>query len=425
MGLFGPPDVARLEARRDVKGLIGALGYSKDGSVRRSAALALGRSGDTRAVGPLIAALEDPSTYAAQAAATALGEIGDARAVEPLIAATRGRDEALGRAAVGSLGVIGVPAVMPLIALLGTTDGTAREAAGEALALIGGPAVEPLVAALGGHTVGKPAAKALALIGVPAVEPLVVALTDPDDAVRRATAEVLGGIGDTRAVGPLIAALSDQDLFVRMAVAEALGVIGDTRAVEPLIAALSDRYGYVGADAASALDRLAWSPDRGAAGAAYWAARGDWDTCVQIGAPAVGPLVALLASESEFTLRDAAEALHQLGWSPDRDEAGATYWAVRGEWGKCVRVGAPAVGPLVGALTNWDPLVRRAAAKGLVSLYRSGALDDAQRARLLAQRDVITRSHEDQDHSGVVTCKGIDYRTGGHADEGIGVEFPL
>ena len=397
MGLFGPPDVARLEARRDVKGLIGALGYSKDGSVRRSAALALGRSGDTRAVGPLIAALEDPSTYAAQAAATALGEIGDARAVEPLIAATRGRDEALGRAAVGSLGVIGVPAVMPLIALLGTTDGTAREAA----------------------------AKALALIGVPAVGPLVAALADPDDAVRRATAEVLGGIGDTRAVEPLIAALSDRDLFVRMAVAEALGVIGDTRAVEPLIAALSDRYGYVGADAASALDRLAWSPDRGAAGAAYWAARGDWDTCVQIGAPAVGPLVALLASESEFTLRDAAEALHQLGWSPDRDEAGATYWAVRGEWGKCVRVGAPAVGPLVGALTNWDPLVRRAAAKGLVSLYRSGALDDAQRARLLAQRDVITRSHEDQDHSGVVTCKGIDYRTGGHADEGIGVEFPL
>ena len=37
MGLFGPPDVARLEARRDVKGLVKALRYKKDMKVREAA----------------------------------------------------------------------------------------------------------------------------------------------------------------------------------------------------------------------------------------------------------------------------------------------------------------------------------------------------------------------------------------------------
>ena len=39
---------------------------------------------------------------------------------------------------------------------------------------------------------------------------------------------------------PLVAALKDKDKYVRKAAAEALGQIGDTRAVEPLIDALKD-----------------------------------------------------------------------------------------------------------------------------------------------------------------------------------------
>ena len=51
----------------------------------RDAALALGRIGDARAVGPLLSALHHRDTTVRWAAAQALGELGDTRAVEPLV----------------------------------------------------------------------------------------------------------------------------------------------------------------------------------------------------------------------------------------------------------------------------------------------------------------------------------------------------
>ena len=45
MPLFGPPNVEKLKAKGNVKGLIKALDYKKDASVRRAAAKALGKSG--------------------------------------------------------------------------------------------------------------------------------------------------------------------------------------------------------------------------------------------------------------------------------------------------------------------------------------------------------------------------------------------
>lgn len=87
MSLFGPPNVERLKAKGDIKGLIKALGYEKDSEVRKAAAQALGEIGDTRAVEPLIEALnKDNWGNLVIDAAKALGELGDTRAVEPLIA---------------------------------------------------------------------------------------------------------------------------------------------------------------------------------------------------------------------------------------------------------------------------------------------------------------------------------------------------
>ena len=57
MSLFGPPDVDKLKAKGDIKGLIKALGYQRDWQVRVSAARALGEIGDARAVEALIGAL--------------------------------------------------------------------------------------------------------------------------------------------------------------------------------------------------------------------------------------------------------------------------------------------------------------------------------------------------------------------------------
>ena len=85
-GLFGRPDVAKLAAKQDVPGLIKALGYPKDSSVRVAAAQALGQIGDARVLEPLAAALKDSEWIVRDAAAKALEKIG-APAVEPLAAA--------------------------------------------------------------------------------------------------------------------------------------------------------------------------------------------------------------------------------------------------------------------------------------------------------------------------------------------------
>ena len=92
MGLFGPPNVEKLKGKRDLKGLIKALRYKRDGGVRSSAAEALGEIGDARAVEPLCAALRDKDVDVREAAAEALGKIGDARAAVPLRSALGDED---------------------------------------------------------------------------------------------------------------------------------------------------------------------------------------------------------------------------------------------------------------------------------------------------------------------------------------------
>src|ERR1035437_1872791 len=86
MGLFGPPDVARLKGRGDVPGLIKALGY-ENVEIRKTAAEALGEIRDARAIEPLVVAVvEDRNDQVKVEAAVALAAYGDYRAVGPLVA---------------------------------------------------------------------------------------------------------------------------------------------------------------------------------------------------------------------------------------------------------------------------------------------------------------------------------------------------
>ncbi len=104
------------------------------------------------------------------------------------------------------------------------------------------------------------------------VEGLIKALHYRKASVHMAAVEALGNIGDVRAVEPLISALKDKDWGwgVREGAAEALGNIGDVRAVEPLVAALKDEYRDVREVAAEALDKIGWKPDKDENGATYW-----------------------------------------------------------------------------------------------------------------------------------------------------------
>ncbi len=108
MGLFGPPNVDKMKAKRDVKGLIKALGYQKDGSVRKAAAQALVDTGDAmsatwalremrdaQAMEPLTIFLKDKNSDVRVAAAQALDRLG----WQP------GKDQSTGKVDIATLGV--------------------------------------------------------------------------------------------------------------------------------------------------------------------------------------------------------------------------------------------------------------------------------------------------------------------------------
>lgn len=116
MGLFGfgQPNVIKMEREKDIDGLIDALSYD-DNNVRRSAANALGKIGDPRAVEPLTQTLNDQPLIR-EVTVRALGKIGDPRAVDALIGVLKDDKQSIQGTAAKALGEIGDKrAIKPLI----------------------------------------------------------------------------------------------------------------------------------------------------------------------------------------------------------------------------------------------------------------------------------------------------------------------
>lgn len=237
-----------------LRGLVTAL-QDAQWQVRAVAACALGKLGDARTVGPLIAVSTDESAEVRSAAMYALGEIGTAPAIAALIAGLRDQDEDVHLDAVYSLGQHVVTASAALIAALRDEPAAVRVGAAAALAW-------------GGTCELRGAADVLAA--------LLTALRDEEALVRLGACWALGEVGTTQAVDPLIATLQDADAEGRAAAARALGPTGDARAVAPLVAASRDEavrehatwaLGKIGAAAIEAL--LAMIPtEAGEAGSA-------------------------------------------------------------------------------------------------------------------------------------------------------------
>lgn len=396
-----------------VKPLVAVLKGSDSWVLARStAAKALGGIGRARAVPPLVAALKDSDDGVRQRAAEALGEIGDARAVEPLVVALKDSDYRVCSAAARALVKIGPPsvkaliavlkyndsyvrqqtvealgeigdarAVPPLLAALKDSDGGVRWVVAEALGKIGDArAVEPLVSALkdSDHEVRWAAASALkkfnyhpatpdaqawlfvgasefgkaAKLGAPAVEPLITVLNEgASEDNAGAAAELLGEIGGARAVKPLIAALRNSDSGVRKQAAEALGEIKDDRAVQPLVSALKDSDNEVREAAAESLITFNYHPATPEAQARLLVTAGEYDQAVKLGTPAVAPLVAALKK----ALND-----NNIWTLAEAEATTITTAAALGKIGD-----ARAVAPLVTALNNNDADARQAAARAL------------------------------------------------------------
>ena len=117
MPLFGPPDVKKLEAKRDVKKLIKAMGYKDDEKVRTDALEALGRIG-APAIEPLTVTLKDPDEMMRWRASVVLGEIGEAQVVEPLIGALKDSYEKVRGCSAVMLGRIGDAELRSVVGLM-------------------------------------------------------------------------------------------------------------------------------------------------------------------------------------------------------------------------------------------------------------------------------------------------------------------
>jgi HEAT repeat protein len=103
MGLFAPPNIAKLEARWKIPRLIKALGYRGDSAVRARAAHALGRLGAVEAVDRLAELCRTGDGDSGPAAVEAVAQIGEATAdaavrskvIEALIDALRASETGL------------------------------------------------------------------------------------------------------------------------------------------------------------------------------------------------------------------------------------------------------------------------------------------------------------------------------------------
>ena len=171
---FGGPNIDKMKAKGDIKGLIKAVD-SSDKETYLKAIRALGELGTDQAFAKLIDLLSQMSTYSQAEAEKTLISAGP-RAVDPLIAALQSENTNIRRRAVKLLGVIGdARAVAPLIALFDARDSyKIAEYVEEALQKIGMPAVKPLQAVLEKKRMPFSAINALLKIGDPQSVPLIM-----------------------------------------------------------------------------------------------------------------------------------------------------------------------------------------------------------------------------------------------------------
>jgi HEAT repeat protein len=261
--VFGPPNVEKMKSKNDVIGLIKALDYKKDDSVRDAAARALGELCDPRAVEPLIDCIWKDGFVAINS----LGEIGDPRAVQPLIDLLK-REE-------GNL------------QYTGTTSRKYFSYIFSALSRIGPPSVEPLTE---------------------------VFKNTPNKLIRIPLIKAIGDTGAPEALDWLLDVLDSYSQY-GVAVVEALGRFGDIRSVEKLTLALKANDEDLHEAAARALDKLGWVPDLGEAGAYYWVAKRNWNNAISFGSLAVEPLITVLWDEGNLWAdrQAAADALGAIG----------------------------------------------------------------------------------------------------------------
>jgi HEAT repeat protein len=183
-----------------------------DPAIRRDTAAALGDLGNPAALAPLLQCLDDPDLAVQQSARIALKRLGwSSETLIPQDPMERGKF-LLARRQWADLESMGADAVTPLIDALRHPDKYVRWRAARTLGRLGSArAIGPLVETFRDPDIGvrKGVAYALGkLTGDPLVAPLDRVLNEQEDSVRLEAAKILGLRRDVRILEPLIQILS-------------------------------------------------------------------------------------------------------------------------------------------------------------------------------------------------------------------------
>lgn len=377
-----------------IRPLARMLHQHQNSSVRKGAAEALGHIADSRAVPPLILALDDQDNAVRQQAIVALGDIGSSAALDPLISCLHEQHKGIRRRAVVALGHLGnTHTIPPLIPMLEDQDVVIRKSAVEALAKIpkwNGSAhfvkrlKDPhadvrLVAANAleqkhwkpttsqeqiAFDIAKGNWESPFLSSPEAVKELLAMLVDEraeNINARMHAALVLGKIREPRALEPLMKMFDHAHANVRATVVTALGELRDLRAINLFIAALKDKNSDIRMAAAIALG--GFQDDRTidalihALGGTDPAKLGDRNPEVQ---KAVAETLGKMPGERVTTaLRHAledddaivrfqsAEVLAQREWTPQNETETILLHLAREEWDLLVPFGSQALPQLI------------------------------------------------------------------------------
>ena len=264
---------------------------AEDLEVRRSAAVALGRIGDSRATSALVNTLDDESLTID--AVMALGQIGDPNAVDGLLKLIGSEDASLRQAAVSAVNSVMPPSMSErIIPLLHDLDPNVRESAVKIAGYFGYPDAAGALVELSRDENER--VRCAAIEHLPFVEDeraldvLAHALKDETPNVRAAAARALANMDAPQAVARLIEGLSDEEVWVRYFSARALGRRRDEGSVEALQKVIeTDEFNHV---RIAALDSLG-----------------------QIGGPRVAEIVAGLVNDDDLDVAHAARAALSKG----------------------------------------------------------------------------------------------------------------
>ncbi len=234
---------------------------------------------------------------------------------------------------------------------------------------------------------------------------LLEALKHEDEGVREYTAEALGNLGDRTAVEPLCEALKDNSWRVRMWAAWALGKLRDEKAVDPLIKALNDDTVDVrrlAADALSGIGESAIAPVINvlAGEDEDLSARAEY-VLWNIGNASILPLIKALQSGNWRVRMWSAIALGRINYKRVNDPPNVILdpksifcLETKIELPASKRDEAQAVEPLIKALEDNEPIVRRNVAFALGRIGDKRAIEPLK--KMLNDSDEMVRKNAEQ-----------------------------